>query len=82
MLVKELVLPKDMDFYEAGQSRPPALWGQGVPVPAMEDIPAGELAPYAMAHWIKEKRQKKLEDVEGRASYLGLTWIKRPLTER
>ncbi len=38
-----------------------------------EDIPAGELAPYAMAHWIKEKRQKKLEDVEGRASYLGLT---------
>ena len=67
------VLPKDVDFYEVAKTVHRRYGAKEYQYRLWEDIPAGELAPYAMAHWIKEKRQKKLEDVEGRASYLGLT---------
>ena len=73
VLVKELVLPKDVDFYEVAKAVHRRYGAKEYQYRLWEDIHAGELAPYAMAHWIKEKRQKKLEDVEGRASYLGLT---------
>lgn len=74
--VKELVLPKGMELMEVVKGIHQRYRAKEYHLRLWEDIPAeqaGEVTPFAMAYWIKEKRQYKLEDVEGRASYLGLT---------
>lgn len=73
VLIKELVLPKELDFCQVARAIHRRYGAREYQYRLWEDIPVGELSPYAMTHWIKEKRQKKLEDVEGRSSYLGLT---------